>query len=651
MGRLAVTSLLVLSAAACVGRIGDQGSQARAGSGSGGAENGQTGSGAGPGPTGSGGNGAVTGNAGTGQAGSTTVNPTPADAPTTFACDATLRPPMDQLRPLTTAQVQNTLQDLLTWAMAGASTASTILGEVAAPMGSLPGNVPIVPSNVADLVTAFPDGGWLRADQDPQFTRVQATYNIGVAVGQAVTNSSARMGVLVGSCATDTSSSNDASCLTAFIQRFGARALRRPLTADEVTFYTGVYGSSTTASPAAYADVVAVMLNSPDFLYLVEHGDQPVAGQTVVYTLSPYELASRLSYHVWDTMPDDQLWQAASDGTLLQDTVYQAQVDRLFAAPRARATMHRFFQDYLQVNGTGGPRGTGGLNYHELTSRVGTPIFTAFAGANLPTASTYQNMVTDAIGLLDYFTWTAPGTVHDLLTSPLSFAATADVAAIYGVPVWDGKSAPPALPADQRPGLFTRALAVAAGVDSAPILKGVYLRRYVLCDTIGRPPPAAANVTVALSTTRTTRQVTEAVTASTACSGCHVSYLNPLGFATESFDGLGRFRTTETLYNTDGTVATRLPVDTSSAPHVMMGDDTTTASGAADVMRLVESSHKPEACLARNYFRYTFGRFEDVSLDGCSLEMIRKTLDNGGHLVDMLKTVTQTPAFKRRAFQ
>jgi len=651
MGRFAVTSLLAFSAAACVGRIGDRAPPPGASSGVGGTGNGPIGSGGDPGSTATGGAATVSGAGGSGQAGSGVVNPTPADAPIKFACDATLRPPVDQLRPLTTAQVQNTLLDLLTWAMGSASTASTILTEVATPMKSLPGNVPIVPSNVADLVTAFPDGGWLRADQDPQFTRVQAYYNIGVAIGQAVTNSSARMGTLVGSCATDTSSTNDATCLASFIARFGARALRRPLTADEVTFYTGIYGSSTTANAAAYADVVAVMLNSPDFLYLVEHGDQPVTGQTGVYTLSPYELAARLSYHVWDTMPDDQLWQAASDGTLLQASVYQAQVDRLFAAPRARATMHRFFQDYLQVNGTGGPRGTGGLNYHDLTSRVGTPVFTAFAAANLPGAATYQNMVADAIGMLDYFTWTAPGTVHDLLTSPLSFATTADVAGIYGVPVWDGTSAPPALPADQRPGLFTRALVVAAGVDSAPILKGVYLRRYVLCDTIGRPPPAAANVTVSLSTSQTTRRVTEAVTASAACSGCHVPYLNPLGFATESFDGLGRFRTMETLYNADGTVATRLPVDTTGTPHVMMGDEVTTAAGAADLMRVVESSHKPEACLARNYFRYTFGRFEDVSLDGCSLEMLRKTLDGGGHLVDMLKAVTQTPAFKRRAFQ
>ncbi|HSS40539.1 MAG TPA: hypothetical protein VLT58_17370, partial [Polyangia bacterium] len=147
MGRLAVTSLLVLSAAACVGQIGDPGSQPRAGSGSGGAENGQTGSGTQPGSTGSGGGTAAMGGGGSSQAGSGAINVTSADAPTTFACDATLRPPMDQLRPLTTAQVQNTLQDLLTWSMGSATTASAILGEVAAPMGSLPGNVPIVPSN------------------------------------------------------------------------------------------------------------------------------------------------------------------------------------------------------------------------------------------------------------------------------------------------------------------------------------------------------------------------------------------------------------------------------------------------------------------------------------------------------------------------
>jgi len=625
--------LLVISSA-CTGRIGDPGNMPNVYIS--GATGGMSGSGSG---------------AGGSQPGGGAVNPSPSDAPTTFACDPTLAPPTDQLRALTTAQYQNTLSDLLTWALQSNSTASTILGEVSSSMSALPNNVPVVPTNQADFGTAFPDGGWLRADQDQQFTRVQAFYNIGAAVAQSATNSTARLSALVGSCATDTNTSNDATCLTNFIQTFGSRALRRPMTSADVTFYSGVYGTSTTASAASYATVLAVMLNSPDFLYFVEHGDQAITGQPGVYTLSAYELASRLSYHVWDTMPDDQLWSAASDGSLLHTDVYQAQVDRLFASPRAQTVMHRFFGDYLQINSTGGPRGSGGINYHDLTTRLGTPIFTAFAGANVPTTSTYNDMVADAFGMLDYYTWTTPGTVHDLLTSQLSFAQTSDVAGIYGLPVWDGKSTPASFPTGQRPGLFTRALFVTAGLDTSPIMKGVFLRRYVLCDTIGRPPPAAANAAVELSTTETTRQVTEALTSQAACSGCHTSFLNPLGFATENFDALGRFRTTETLFNDDGTVAAQLPVDTSTTPYVMMNDDTTTAASMADVMALVESSHKPEACLARNYFRYTFGRFEDLSLDACSLEQVRATLDDGGSLIDMLKAITQTPAFKNRAFQ
>jgi hypothetical protein len=145
--------------------------------------------------------------------------------------------------------------------------------------------------------------------------------------------------------------------------------------------------------------------------------------------------------------------------------------------------------------------------------------------------------------------------------------------------------------------------------------------------------------------------VTTALTSGAACSGCHTNYINPLGFATEDFDGLGRFRTQETLYNDDGTVAAQLPVDTTATAYVLMNDSTTTVNGPSDLMALMAANGKPEACLTRNYFRYAFGRFEDVSLDGCSLEMMRQKMDNGGNLVDMLKAVTQTPAFKNRAFQ
>jgi hypothetical protein len=603
------------------------------------------------GPLGSSTDGTGATGGGDGQDGSATgLGP---DAPTSFKCDPTQKPPVGSLRLLTVAQYTNTLTDLTSWALGDPSGAATVLTEVASSLAGLPANLPVVPQLDATMAALFPDGGYLREDQDQQQLRVQAYYAVGVGMGASLTTP-ARLGTVVGTCATDGDSSNDAACLTSFIQGFGARALRRPLGADDLAFYASIYGSDPTADPAAYADVIGVLLQAPDFLYFVEHGDQPVAGMSGVFTLSAFELASRLSYQVWDTLPDEQLWNAAQDGSLLRDDVYATQVHRLFADPRAKAAIHRFFADYFQVDGTGGARGKGGLNYHDLAAYDSDAVFKAFAGADLPAASLDQSMVDDALAMVDYYTWTKPGTAADLLTSALSFAHSPGLAKIYGLPAWDGVSAPPSFAQDARPGLFTRALFVSSGVDTSPILKGVYLRRYVLCDEVGRPPAAAANATVMLSTHETTRQVVTDLTSVSPCNSCHPTWINPLGFATESFDGLGRARTAQKLFNADGSSAGSLPVDTSAIPRVSMLDDQTSTQNAADLMRVVAASGKFEACLTRNYFRYAFARFEDLQADGCTLEAMRSKLDRSegpGLLADMLEQVVLTPAFKQRTFE
>ena len=138
---------------------------------------------------------------------------------------------------------------------------------------------------------------------------------MGVAAGQSLT-SAARIGKVVGACAIDTDASNDATCLDAFMRRFGARALRRPLTAEEIAFYKSVYGTDTKADPAAYADVIGVMLNAPQFLYFVEHGDQMTASPNV-YQVSPYRarFASLVSI-LADATRRRAVASGANDGTL-----------------------------------------------------------------------------------------------------------------------------------------------------------------------------------------------------------------------------------------------------------------------------------------------------------------------------------------------
>lgn len=599
------------------------------------------------------------------------------DGPTSFTCNPNAKPAMDQIRALTSRQYLNTVADLLTALTGSPSVAMAVLTNpsVTTAQALLEPNTPTIPlplvdatmastQNANSLGTAFPDGGWLRADQSIQQSRINGFYNFGLALAQVLT-SPTYLGSVVGSCALGAKAGSDMACLTSFLQKIGPLTLRRAFNdanhSTDLTTYTAMFAfngpdaTATNPAAAAYEDVITGLLNAPEFLYFVENdpSDPPApSGVPGVYQLNAYELASRLSYHVWDTMPDPGLMATAADGSLLQPAVYQQQVDRLFADPRAQQTLNQFFIDYFQTESVGGPRGTGGLNYHFLAdpNALASAQFQAFAGPNLPQATLYANVVADALGMANYFS-THNGTLNDLLTSPLSFAQTSDVAAIYGLAPWDGVSAPLSFPDGQRPGLFTRALFTSAGIDTSPILKGVFLRRYVLCDTLGTPPALANGLSVPLTTDETTRQATTALTSNSPCNFCHTNWINPLGFATESFDGLGRYRTMQTLYTDTGAVADVLPVNTAVTPYVMMGDGTTQAAGPSDLMNQIVGSEKPAACLARNYFRYAFGRFEDVTLDACTLESMRTTVANGGPIANLWKSVTQTPLFMQRTIQ
>ena len=604
---------LALGLSACVGKIGDTS---------------QT-SGASTGTAGAGGGGA--GN-GTGTAG--TSGGAGAGATVAFACDASAVPPVGVLRRLTMTQYQNTIADLVTWAAGGASAGQAVLAELATPLAGLP-------DDHREAVPQDLHGSYRRLDQSLQQIHVDATYDVAVAAGAALTTA-ARLGTVVGSCATDTNTANDASCLDSFVRRFGARALRRPLASDEIAFYSSAYGASATASAAAYADLIGLFLTAPEILYFVEHGTTAVPGQAGAYELSAYEVASRLAYQLWQTAPDDPLLAAAADGSLLDAATYDAQIARLLADPRARPTLDEFFADWMKVD-----------DLPALDAKNQDAVFKTFAGGDLPTAGLRQAMIDDVLGLLDYQTWTGARRIAQLFTNDLAFAKDARLAKIYGVPVWDGGSTPPSFPAGQRPGLLTRALFLSTGTaNTRPIMKGVFLRRNVLCDDIPPPPPGANAKPPVLGPGMTTRESVAAITEmpGTVCAGCHTSIINPLGYATEGFDALGRFRTAQRLFDDAGKEIGTKPVDTATVPQVTVGDQTPISS-PAELMTLMIASGKVEACLARNFFRFTYGRWEDVAGDGCALEDARKALAGGGKLTDLVTAAPRSVAFRRRTFE
>jgi len=356
--------------------------------------------------------------------------PVPVPAPVAFACGDDARSAPDELRRLTMTQYRNTVRDLARWALGDATAADAALALAA--LDTVPLDRRAAPGD--------PHGGYRRLDQALDQVHVDETYRAAAALGRALA-APERIGTVAGACAGDQDAGNDEACVSDFIRRFGARALRRPLDDDDVGFYRIVYGADPTPSPTAYADLITALLSAPELLYFVEHGADELEGDPGNYALSAHELAARLSYHFWQTLPDDGLWQAAADGTLLEPDVLAQQIDRLLADGRARATMAELFGDWLGLEAL-----------PELDAHAQDRGYATFASSDLPGPELRRHVIDEALDMLAHYTWTEPAGVAALFTSERSFARSADLAHIYGVEPWDGSSAPPAMPHGSAPG-------------------------------------------------------------------------------------------------------------------------------------------------------------------------------------------------------
>jgi hypothetical protein len=158
-----------------------------------------------------------------------------------------------------------------------------------------------------------------------------------------------------------------------------------------------VYGANKAPYAAAYADVIGVMLNAPQMLYFVEHGTTELSGKPGVFEISSYELASRLSYQLWQTAPDAQLLAHAADNSLLDATTYRAEVTRLLGDARAHGALDEFFADFAKVE-----------ELPALDAKNDDAVFKAFSGSQLPSAMLRQDMIDDVLGLFGYYTWQKP---------------------------------------------------------------------------------------------------------------------------------------------------------------------------------------------------------------------------------------------------
>jgi Protein of unknown function (DUF1592)/Protein of unknown function (DUF1588)/Protein of unknown function (DUF1595)/Protein of unknown function (DUF1585) len=315
-------------------------------------------------------------------------------------------------------------------------------------------------------------------------------------------------------------SSTDETCARAIITAFGLRAWRRPLTAAEIDSFAALAGAARAAGgdfTESMRQVVLAMLVSESFLYRIEF-DVPVTG-VAAHALTPYEVASRLSFFLWGTTPDDQLLQLAAKGTLLNKDEVSAQAKRMLEDPRATAFVTNFFGQWLGFRALTGPR----LDHP-------TPEWTATLQASMAAeAVTYvSTLIHEDRGL------------HDLFTTDVNFV-DARLATVYGF------AAPPLSAgltrvvetADARKGYlglgaFLASTSHSSSTSATP--RGQWVLEHALCQPV--PPPPGNHVP---TLTGNAHEQFDALSTMPSCFACH-SLMDRVGLGLEKFDEIGRFR-------------------------------------------------------------------------------------------------------------
>ena len=423
----------------------------------------------------------------------------------------------------------------------------------------------------------------------------------------------------------DADGAQGSACVQAFVARLATRAYRRPVSPAESDVLQAVYSDARESefdATEAVSMVIEVVLQSPQFLYRVELSDEAGAvGAGEVVALGDYELASRLSYLLWDTMPDDELLALAQAGQLREPATIEKQARRMVDDPRARPVLGRFAEDWLQMQRLD-------------ASSKDTTVFPEY-GPELDAA--YREEVGRFVA---HAVWELDGTLATLLTTPVA-VVNGPLADIYGVqgPTTADEWMAVELDSSQRAGLLTGAGFLAGhanAVTTSPIARGAFVRNQVLCQVMFPPPgidlklpPYDPDVSV--------RERLAQHRTDPACSGCH-DLMDPVGFGFENYDALGQWRTTE---------GNDLPVD-ASGELAQAGEISGPFVGAVELSHLLADSEMVRACVALQAFRASVGR-EEAPPDECSVvQAEERFVDSGADMRELLVALTQTDAFLYR---
>ena len=460
-----------------------------------------------------------------------------------------------------------------------------------------------------DLIGGVPEVG-LQADTNPYLFSsigasteplseqgVQQIEEASFAIASAVLADPARREALLGCVPADATD----ACARNFLADFGLRAYRRPLTTEELDRWVEVSGLVAEGDP--YQGVLMAMagiLQSPNVLYRVEVGETDVERPDLVH-LTDYEIATRLSLTLWNTVPDRALLDAAAAGRLRDPAGLRAEVERMLGHERTREGIEVFFEEYLDL----------GRLDRAAPDAATYPAFTP---------SLRAAMRAEVMLLVDDLVNRRNVDVRALFSERRAFV-NSELAAHYGLSV-SGASpitfVPVDLPADgERAGILGLGAFLtmnAHAVDTSPTLRGKYVIERVLCVSVPPPPgDVDTSLTEGGEEAATLRERLERHREDPACSGCH-ALMDPPGFLFEHFDATGAYRDLDN----------GVPIDSS-------GDLLGTALSGSGALGDVLATHPQVGpCMVKQLYRHAHGRL-DEERDEANLAQISEQFAAADH--------------------
>jgi hypothetical protein len=413
------------------------------------------------------------------------------------------------------------------------------------------------------------------------------------------------------------------ACLRSVLEAIVPRAWRRPTTPAEIDALVAVAQTALGQGDSHEVGLTLAlrsMLLSPHFIFRVEIDPDPVSLEP--HPLNGYEAASRLSYFLWSSMPDDELFSRAESGRLLDPAELSAQVTRMLQSPKASALVDNFAGQWLALRAA--------------DAVAPTPTVYPSFDAELRDAMRAESELLFREIVFNGLP------VNQLLTANFTFVNDR-LAAHYGLPLPGTTELTRVSLADhpERIGFLSHASFLTINSRpqrTSPVLRGRWVLDELLCSKVPDPPPDVnlASIDEGVGQGLPQREVLAQHRADPRCSACH-SLMDPIGLGLENFDGIGAYRTTD-----DGA-----PID--SAGQLPTGEPFT---GSAELATLIAGRPEFARCVTQKLYSYALGRNPervDGHLDRDTLAHLESRLMESGYSFgELVSELVLSPTFLNR---